>query len=76
MDIQAEEQWLWNVAVKKIIVAVIGFIASHGVLVVLQKYGVTVDTQKLQLETTAAGIAAFTSFHDFLKLKIGPKWWL
>lgn len=68
---ESVERWAWNVAVKKIVVALVGFLVSRGIVEILLRFGVQIDSAKLQLELTAFGIGAFAAIHDWLKLKTG-----
>ena len=71
---QTAEEWAWKVALRKIIAATIGFLASQQAvagIAWLETHGIhlSIDTQKFQIEMTALGIAGFAALHDWLKLK-------
>ena len=75
------EKWLWTVAVKKIIAAIVGFLASQQALDIiakLQAHGVNVqiDPARFETEVTLAGIGLFAMLHDWLKLKFPESKWL
>ncbi len=74
MNLQENEKWLAGVAAKKISVAVISFLVSHGILSLLAQFGVPIDSQAAQVGLTAALIGAFHAGHDYLKLKYGWGW--
>ena len=79
--IQTVEQWAFNVALKKVVAALIGFLASQQAisgLAWLQAHGVTlnVDLPKFQEAITLLGIGGFAAGHDWLKLKFPDSKWL
>ena len=79
--IENAQRWLWTVAVRKVIVAVVGFLASQQAITGfewLQAHGITIaiDPVKFQTEATVAGIALFTTVHDWIKVKFPDAKWL
>lgn len=79
--IEDGEKWLWTVALRKAIVAAIGFLASKQALTGLawlQAHGimVTFDVKQFQTQAMITGIAGFTLIHDKLKLKYPDAKWL
>lgn len=79
--IEDAEKWAWQVAVKKIIVGILGFLASQKAvagLAWLQAHGISVniDPTKFQTEFTALGIGGFIAAHDWMKLKFPESKWI
>ena len=71
---ETAEQWLWTVALKKIIAASVGFLASKEAMIGLawlEAHGVhiAIDPQKFQTVFMVSGVAGFALAHDWLKLK-------
>lgn len=74
--LETAEKWLWQVAVKKIVVAVVAFLTSQAAISALTSLGIQIDMQKFQLELTAGLMGAFVVAHDWLKLKFPESKWL
>lgn len=73
---ETAERWLWTVAVKKLVVAIVGFLTSQAAIQAMNSLGIQIDMQKFQIELTAGLIGAFTIVHDWLKLKFPESKWL
>ena len=79
--LETAEKWAWDIALKKIIAAMIGFLASKEAimgLAWLEAHGVhiDVDISKFSTEMILFGIGGFTALHDFLKLRFPESKWL
>lgn len=75
------EKWAWNVAVKKGIAAVLGFVASQQALTGLawlSAHGITItiDQARFKESFTILGVAGFALAHDYLRLRFPESKWL
>lgn len=69
------ENWIWQIAAKKVIAAVVGAAVGFAGAVVARNHVNVTPEQLIELQgaLVAGGTAASVALHDWLKLKYGHK---
>ena len=72
------ENWLWQVALKKVAYAVakgaIALLASSKLLPIIEAHGVHVDQAALSVALPTTLFGLLEAAHDWLKVKTGMSW--
>lgn len=70
----------WGIGAKRISYMgakfAVSWITSAAIAPILARYGITIDSAKMQLELTAAGMMLMEAIHDWLKVKYPIIAWL